>query len=169
MPRIHRRALRQQANLRLGEERDAQYKWPHILTFNEPAQGDRSAMSVGQAISLWWKYIEPINSAVNVGPAVTASPSGIKWIQRFMKESNGYHVDVVPFHFYDTDADAFISDCKNFHKMFPSRKIWVTDGLARTTVQRDSAVRPTSTTSSGRPRASSMAPTTSARTRTSDP
>ena len=145
------------------------HKWPHILAFNEPDQSGQSAMSVGEAVSLWWKYIEPVNSAVNVGPAVTASPNGIKWIQKFMKDCKGCHVDVVPFHFYGMNADAFISDCKNFHKMFPSKKIWVTDGLARTTVQKDSAVRPTSTTSSGRPKPSSMAPTTSASTRTSDP
>jgi len=103
------------------------YKWPHILAFNEPDQSGQSAMSVGEAVSLWWKYIEPVNSAVNVGPAVTASPNGIKWIQNFMKSCKGCHVDVVPFHFYGMNADAFISTAKHFHTMFPTKKIWVTE------------------------------------------
>ena len=49
-------------------------------------------MSVGDAINLWWQYIEPVNADFKVSPAVTASPNGIKWIQNFVDGCNGCNV-----------------------------------------------------------------------------
>jgi len=98
----------------------------NILAFNEPDQSGQSDLSVGDAISLWWSSIEPIN-ARHGSPAVTSSPAGLQWLDDFVAGCSGCTIDFLAFHWYGTDAQDFINTAEGIHSRHPSFPIWVTE------------------------------------------
>ncbi|KAG8925891.1 hypothetical protein FRC00_003517 [Tulasnella sp. 408] len=98
----------------------------NVLAFNEPEISGQSEMSVGEAVDLWWKYIQPMN-ARHGSPAVTTSPKGLDWLSDFLNQCNGCDVDFICVHYYGMDPDDFIKTIQNVHSRFGGKKIWVTE------------------------------------------
>jgi len=100
----------------------------YFLGFNEP---DVNGISVATAVSLWNQYMEPIrahNSNYRLGaPAVTSGSSGLPWIQAFIQQCTGCHIDFVPLHWYGSNPSAFESYVSNFHNAVGGKTLWVTE------------------------------------------
>jgi hypothetical protein len=109
-------------------------KIPYVLSFNEPdgAQSTGgSNMSPDLAASTWIREIEPLKKlGVKVGlPAVTGSPSGINWLQRFFASCKGScHPDFVPVHWYG-NFDGLSSHIGQVAEAYKNNitEIWVTE------------------------------------------
>ncbi|XWX02060.1 hypothetical protein V2A60_010092 [Cordyceps javanica] len=71
----------------------------HLLAFNEPDRDDQAHLSVGDAVGAWKQYMEPFAGHAQLGaPAVSAA--GLNWLQDFLRQCNGCHIDFVPVHWY---------------------------------------------------------------------
>jgi len=112
----------------------------HILAFNEPDHPDQAAMSVGQAISDYKRYMNPkaANGARLGSPAVTsdvAPGKGLNWLKPFLEgcSQQGCKIDFIAAHWYSgrSEPDAFISHIKETKKVAAAAgydvPIWVTE------------------------------------------
>lgn len=98
----------------------------HLLAFNEPEQRLQAAMSVGEAVQAWWKYMEPYAGRARLGaPAV--SNDGWGWITQFLNECQGCHIDFVPIHWYNPtwlehDFETWVNRICSL-----GRPVWITE------------------------------------------
>ncbi|KAM3550019.1 hypothetical protein ARSEF4850_008549 [Beauveria asiatica] len=99
----------------------------HLLAFNEPDRPlPQAAMSVGDAVDAWWRYMEPYAGRARLGaPAV--SNGGWGWITKFLDECQGCHVDYIPVHWYNPDS--LEHDFEGWINLICSlgRPVWVTE------------------------------------------
>lgn len=100
----------------------------HVLGMNEPNEPSQSNMSPQDGAQLWQQYIEPLASLgyYLVSPACTNDQSGLQWMADFFMACNGCTVDAIAFHFYGTDAQAFISYATQLHNTY-GKNLWVTE------------------------------------------
>ena len=100
----------------------------HLLAFNEPDRPDQSHMSVSEAVARWKQYMEPFAGHAQLGaPAV--SNAGFDWINQFLQQCDGCHIDFVPVHWYN---DASLEwDFENWVNKICSisggRQVWITE------------------------------------------
>ncbi|KAG8911349.1 ATP-dependent RNA helicase mtr4, partial [Tulasnella sp. 417] len=96
-----------------------------LLGFNEPDNAGQANLTPEKAASLWKRYIEPIkaqNSTVKlISPAVTnaGAPGGLAWLDSFLTNCTGCHIDGVAIHWYGgwiDDFKAFIEEAKKYNK-----------------------------------------------------
>ena len=111
-------------------ERDAPNA-THILAFNEPdgQGGGQATMSPAQAADLWKRYIDPLHDrGVKLGsPATTGSNGGVIWLQQFVGNCTGCHVDVLATHYYG-EFQGLASHLGQLYYAFNATlKIWVTE------------------------------------------
>ncbi|KAG9126980.1 hypothetical protein FRC07_001144 [Ceratobasidium sp. 392] len=87
---------------------------------NEPNQDGQSDMSPQDGAALWKATIESARKqgCKTVSPATTSAPSGIKWVQDFLKACDGCTVDIIALHWYDVDVEAFKKYVTNFYNTF---------------------------------------------------
>jgi len=87
---------------------------------NEPNQQGQSDMSPQDGVNLWKSVMEPARSGgcKLVSPATTSAPSGLTWMQEFIKLCDGCHIDYIALHWYDVDIDAFKAYVTKFWKAF---------------------------------------------------
>ncbi|KAG8744826.1 hypothetical protein FRC10_009350 [Ceratobasidium sp. 414] len=76
---------------------------------NEPNQQGQSDMSPQDGVKLWKAVMEPARSGgcKLVSPATTSAPSGLEWMQEFVKLCTGCRIDYIALHWYDVDIKAF--------------------------------------------------------------
>lgn len=112
--------------------RDRVNKWlgqgtRHLLGFNEPEQPwPQAAMSVGDAVNAWREFMEPYAGSARLGaPAV--SNDGWDWINQFLNECQGCHIDFIPIHWYNPDSLEW--DFENWVNRICSlgKPVWVTE------------------------------------------
>jgi hypothetical protein len=98
------------------------------LGMNEPDQSGQSNMSPGAAVSLWRDNMEPLVSKGYqlISPAVTSGSNGKPWLQSFINQCTGCHIDAIAIHWYGNDPQALIAYVKDFHDTF-GKDIWVTE------------------------------------------
>jgi hypothetical protein len=110
----------------------------HLLGFNEP---DLPVASGGTYISpynasvLWKQYIQPVKTLCNTSlgaPAVTnaiASGWGTDWLNQFFSNCTAPNCtfDFIPFHWYGQSVLDFETYVTNFHTIFPTYPLWVTE------------------------------------------
>lgn len=106
----------------------------HLLGFNEPDRGDQASLTVGDAVNAWRQYMEPFKGRAQLGaPAVSAA--GLNWLQGFLNQCSGCHIDFVPVHWYG--GAAYEHDFENYINkvcsMAGGRPVWVTEVSARRT------------------------------------
>ncbi|KAM3458413.1 hypothetical protein MY3296_000619 [Beauveria thailandica] len=100
----------------------------HLLAFNEPDRGDQADLSVGDAVSAWRTYMEPFVGHAQLGaPAVSAA--GLNWLQDFLNQCSGCHIDFIPVHWYGGAANEndFESYVNNVCSMSGGRPVWITE------------------------------------------
>lgn len=100
----------------------------YVLGMNEPNEPSQSNMSPSDGVSLWQQYINPLKDQgyYLVSPACTNDQTGLDWMASFFQECSGCHIDAVAFHFYGTDAQAFITYATQLHNLY-NLPIWVTE------------------------------------------
>lgn len=107
----------------------------YVFTFNEPELASQSNLLVDDAVSLFMQYVNPLQHLGYkiVSPACTNSPTGVWWIQAFVKKvrQQGGKLDGIATHFYDTSAQNLINFIENFIKAFPGDRIWLTEYAAQ--------------------------------------
>jgi hypothetical protein len=98
--------------------------------FNEPERGDQANLSVGQAIDLWRRHMEPLKSkypGIQLGaPGVSAAPEGPAWLRGFMDGCTGCSIDFIPIHWYGDGAQWFLEYVEKMRRDF-GKKLWVTE------------------------------------------
>ncbi|EIW85422.1 hypothetical protein CONPUDRAFT_162621 [Coniophora puteana RWD-64-598 SS2] len=106
-----------------------------VLGFNEPDFSSQSNLAPAQAASLWEQYIQPLKAdgVALGGPAVTAAPSGIPWLQQFLGNCTSCTFDFIPLHWYGDGVGNFYNYIWEFHGEFPSYPIWVTEFASTST------------------------------------
>ncbi|ATY59950.1 Glycoside superfamily [Cordyceps militaris] len=100
----------------------------HLLAFNEPDRADQAALDVAAAVRAWWQHMEPFAGRARLGaPAVSAA--GLDWLQAFLDQCGGCHVDFVPVHWYGGAAyeHEFERFVDRVCEMSRGRKVWVTE------------------------------------------
>lgn len=100
----------------------------HVLGMNEPNEPSQSNMSPSDGVALWQQYINPLaqKGYYLVSPACTNDQTGLDWMASFFQECTGCQIDAVAFHFYGTDAQAFISYATQLYNTY-KKPIWVTE------------------------------------------
>lgn len=100
----------------------------YVLGMNEPNEPSQSNMSPSDGASLWQQYIEPLKDQgyYLVTPACTNDQTGLDWMASFFQDCSGCHFDALAFHFYGTDAQAFISYATQLHDLY-GLPLWVTE------------------------------------------
>jgi len=85
-------------------------------------------MSPGEAIKLWWQYLEPLGRQGYklISPAPTNGPDGEAWLKQFVNGCKGCKIDGIATHFYGTDAERLIAHIKKYRETF-KRQIWLTE------------------------------------------
>ncbi|KAJ9096452.1 hypothetical protein QFC21_005274 [Naganishia friedmannii] len=100
-----------------------------LLFFNEPNEVSQSNVSPQDAVQYWKTYMSPMGAkGFKLGmAAVTNAPSGLEWIQQFVKLCPDCHFDFIPIHWYATSTDNFQTYLKSFNAAFPDKEIWITE------------------------------------------
>jgi hypothetical protein len=100
-----------------------------ILTFNEPDFSEESNMKPVEAAQLWMQYIQPLKAqGVRLGgPAVTASNTGLPWLNAFFQACINCTIDFLPLHWYGSGTEGFYGYIWNVHTTFPQYPIWITE------------------------------------------
>ncbi|KAK4161338.1 alkali-sensitive linkage protein 1 [Cladorrhinum sp. PSN259] len=113
----------------------------NILTFNEPDAPHSwggSNLDVITAAEVWVNNIEPLKEmGLRVGlPACTGAPTGITWLQNFVKACNdrlsqggparNCSYDFVPLHWYG-NFEGLASHMGQYNAEFPNKTIWITE------------------------------------------
>ncbi|KAJ9114272.1 hypothetical protein QFC22_005724 [Naganishia vaughanmartiniae] len=100
-----------------------------ILFFNEPNEISQSNVSPQDAVQYWKTYMTPMQAkGFKLGmAAVTNAPSGLEWIQQFIKLCPECHFDYIPVHWYATSTENFQEYLKSFNAAFPDKEIWITE------------------------------------------
>ncbi|KAI5208354.1 hypothetical protein E4T38_02948 [Aureobasidium subglaciale] len=108
-----------------------------LLGFNEPdlclAGAGSSCMEMPSAVKAWKQYMEPFAGKALLGsPAVTngGSPMGLTWLQNFMGNCTGCHIDFINIHWYSNHwagANYFKQQVQAAHDMSGGRPVWVTE------------------------------------------
>ncbi|CAF1442162.1 unnamed protein product [Rotaria sordida] len=110
----------------------------HLLGFNEP---DLPAANGGDYISpynasiLWKQYIQPVKASCGTAlgaPAVTngvGSGWGTDWLLQFFGNctSPSCSFDFIPLHWYGSSLSDFQTYVTNFHSLFPTYSLWITE------------------------------------------
>jgi hypothetical protein len=110
----------------------------HLLGFNEP---DLPVASGGNYISpynasvLWKQYIQPVKKSCGTAlgaPAVTngvGSGWGTDWLRQFFGNctSPSCSFDFIPLHWYGTSLSDFENYVTQFHSLFPTYLLWITE------------------------------------------
>jgi hypothetical protein len=109
----------------------------HLLGFNEPdlclAGAGSSCMEMPSAVKAWKQYMEPFAGKALLGsPAVTngGSPMGLTWLQNFMGNCTGCHIDFINIHWYSNKwagANYFKQQVQAAHDMSGGRPVWITE------------------------------------------
>jgi len=109
----------------------------HLLGFNEPdlcvSGAGSSCMQMSSAVKAWKQYMEPFAGKALLGsPAVTngGSPMGLTWLQNFMGNCTGCHIDFINIHWYSNKwagANYFKQQVQAAHAMSGGRPVWVTE------------------------------------------
>ncbi|KAG2751484.1 glycoside hydrolase family 128 protein [Suillus brevipes Sb2] len=100
----------------------------YVLGMNEPNEPSQSNMSPSDGVALWQQYINPLKDLGYklISPACTNDQTGLDWMASFFQECSGCQIDAVAFHFYGTDAQAFISYATQLYNTY-KLPIWVTE------------------------------------------
>jgi len=98
------------------------------LGMNEPDFPGQSNIAPSDAVGMWWSYMEPLHNDgyLLVSPACTNGASGKTWMETFMNDCGGCHVDAIALHYYGTESSDFISYVTDFHNTW-GKPIWVTE------------------------------------------
>ncbi|KDR67790.1 hypothetical protein GALMADRAFT_257629 [Galerina marginata CBS 339.88] len=98
------------------------------MGFNEPDQVAQSNLDPNLAAAYWNQYLQPLKAqGYNLlSPAVSSSPSGKVWLQKFLNACSGCSIDAIALHWYGSDPQAFISYVEGFHSSF-GKNLWVTE------------------------------------------
>jgi hypothetical protein len=109
----------------------------YLLGFNEPdlcvPGAGASCMQMSSAVKAWKQYMEPFAGKALLGsPAVTngGSPMGLTWLQNFMGNCTGCHIDYINIHWYSNKwagANYFKQQVQAAHAMSGGRPVWVTE------------------------------------------
>ncbi|KAI4824779.1 hypothetical protein E4T44_10078 [Aureobasidium sp. EXF-8845] len=109
----------------------------YLLGFNEPdlcvPGAGASCMQMSTAVKAWKQYMEPFAGKALLGsPAVTngGSPMGLTWLQNFMGNCTGCHIDYINIHWYSNKwagANYFKQQVQAAHAMSGGRPVWVTE------------------------------------------
>ncbi|KAI4723132.1 hypothetical protein E4T48_00386 [Aureobasidium sp. EXF-10727] len=116
----------------------------YLLGFNEPdlciAGAGSSCIEMPSAVKAWKQYMEPFAGKALLGsPAVTngGSPLGLTWLQNFMGNCTGCHIDFINIHWYSNKwagANYFKQQVQAAHAMSGGRPVWITEfGLDNST------------------------------------
>ncbi|KAJ3494737.1 hypothetical protein NLG97_g3885 [Lecanicillium saksenae] len=100
----------------------------HLLAFNEPDRGDQAHMTPGEAVNGWRQYMEPFAGHAQLGaPAVSAG--GFDWLQQFLNQCQGCHIDFIPVHWYGgaNYEHEFENWINRVCSISGSRPVWVTE------------------------------------------
>lgn len=100
----------------------------HLLAFNEPDRGDQAHMTPGDAVNGWRKYMEPFAGHAQLGaPAISAA--GFDWLQQFLNQCQGCHIDFIPIHWYGgaNYEHEFENWVNRVCSISGGRPIWVTE------------------------------------------
>lgn len=102
----------------------------YLLGFNEPDRPDQANMSPGDAVNAWRQYMEPYHNRAYLGaPAV--SNGGFGWLQDFLNQCQGCHLDFIPVHWYGDHSQE--ADFENWVNRVcdlvahNGRKVWITE------------------------------------------
>jgi len=100
-----------------------------ILSFNEPDFVDESNILPEDAAKLYMQFIQPLKAkGIRLGgPAVTASPTGVPWLQAFFQACTNCTIDFLPLHWYGSGVEAFYGYIWSIHGQFPQYPIWITE------------------------------------------
>ncbi|CAD0114765.1 unnamed protein product [Aureobasidium uvarum] len=116
----------------------------YLLGFNEPdlclPGAGSSCIEMPSAVKAWKQYMEPFAGKALLGsPAVTngGSPLGLTWLQNFMGNCTGCHIDFINIHWYSNKwagANYFKQQVQAAHAMSGGRPVWITEfGLDNST------------------------------------
>lgn len=103
----------------------------YVLSFNEPDGGDNGGSGVdpGLAAKTWMREIEPLKKmGVKLGaPAVTGSPNGFVWLQKFFTECAGNcSADFIPVHWYG-NFEGLASHVGQVNGTYKNMTMWITE------------------------------------------
>ncbi|KAF2147517.1 glycoside hydrolase family 128 protein [Aplosporella prunicola CBS 121167] len=104
----------------------------HVLAFNEPdgsSSTGGSGIAPARAAALWQAGVKPLREkGLKVGaPAVTGSPSGLVWLEKFYAACNGgCEPDFLPLHWYG-NFEGFASFLGQVGATYPGVELWVTE------------------------------------------
>lgn len=101
-----------------------------VLAFNEPdmpLNAGGSNMDPTTAAYIWMREIEPLSKmGIKLGsPACSSAPSGITWMQSFLRACSNCTVDFMAVHFYG-DFQGLASHIGQYVGTF-NRTVWVTE------------------------------------------
>lgn len=102
----------------------------YLLGFNEPDRPDQANISPGDAVNAWRQYMEPYHDRFYLGaPAI--SGGGFGWLQDFLNQCQGCHLDFIPIHWYGDHSNAagfenWVNQVCNL-VAHGGRKVWVTE------------------------------------------
>jgi hypothetical protein len=110
----------------------------HFLGFNEPdlpASQNGNYISPYDASVLWKQYIQPVKQSCSTSlgaPAVTngvGSGLGTDWLGQFFGNctSPSCSFDFIPLHWYGTSLSDFQAYVTQFHSLFPTYPLWITE------------------------------------------
>ncbi|CAD0089911.1 unnamed protein product, partial [Aureobasidium vineae] len=116
----------------------------YLLGFNEPdlclSGAGSSCIEMPSAVKAWKQYMEPFAGKALLGsPAVTngGSPLGLTWLQNFMGNCTGCHIDFINIHWYSNKwagANYFKQQVQAAYAMSGGRPVWITEfGLDNST------------------------------------
>ncbi|KAH7920270.1 hypothetical protein BV22DRAFT_1040027 [Leucogyrophana mollusca] len=100
----------------------------YVLGMNEPNEPSQSNMSPQSGAQLWQQYIQPLagQGYTLISPACTNDQAGLDWMAGFFSACTGCTIDAVAFHFYSTNATAFISYATQLYNTY-NLPVWVTE------------------------------------------
>jgi hypothetical protein len=110
----------------------------HFLGFNEPdlpVSSGGNYISPYNASALWEQYIQPVKTKCGTAlgaPAVTngvGSGWGTDWLRQFFGNCTYLNCsfDFIPLHWYGNSLSDFQNYVINFHSLFPTYPLWITE------------------------------------------
>jgi hypothetical protein len=104
-----------------------------LLGFNEPDYSGQANMDISTAVSAWKTYMEPLvgQGAQLAAPSVTngGAPMGLTYLENFIGNCTGCHIDVCPIHWYDsaTNVAYFKAYIPQAYAACGNKPIWITE------------------------------------------
>ncbi|KAH7904146.1 hypothetical protein BJ138DRAFT_1167070, partial [Hygrophoropsis aurantiaca] len=100
----------------------------YALGPNEPNEPTQSNMSPQSGAQLWQQYLQPLKQQgyTLISPACTNDQAGLDWMAGFFQACTGCTVDAIAFHFYSTNASAFITYATTLYDTY-KLPVWVTE------------------------------------------